>query len=496
MLVTKKSSILVLSCFIFSMAGPLTFWLSSRQAQDPKSVRSARPQSPQVGWPGFDWSGWNSTSTLSIQERMSLGERMLVTADDSADKQAGINAFRAGQYSEAKRLFADALRMRRNDPESLVYLNNAIAAIKGNPLKLAVSIPVGGNLNVAREILRGVAQAQDLINRNGGIGGRLVQIVIANDDNDPAIAKQIATALVQDSSILGVIGHNSSEASLMAAPIYQQAGMVMISPTSTANALSGFGSYIFRTTPSTRVTADTLADYVVNVARRTRVTVCAASKDKASKSFKEEFAWSLAQNGGKLTNVDCDFSAANFNPTQVPSQAISAGSDALLLAPSLYTLNQATDVIRANNGRLPLFGNQTTYVFDTLQRGQSEVNGMVLAVPWFPQETASNTFISESKRLWGAVGNWRTAMAFDAMQALAEGLKAGQSRDQLSRTLSSTNFSFKGATGIVEFLPSGDRSLRAALVQVRPGSNSGTGYDFKPLVAPTVSVQQESNPQN
>jgi branched-chain amino acid transport system substrate-binding protein len=491
MLVSRKNSILVLSCFIFSMAGPITFWLTNRNIQDPRSGQAPKSQAPQVNMPEFDFRGfWNSTPALSVQERMSLGERMLITADDNADKRAGIAAFKSGQYEQAKTSFTAALRTHRNDPESLVYLNNANAAVRGNPLKVAVSIPVGGNLNIAREILRGVAQAQEQINRNGGIGGRLLQVVIVNDDNDPTIAKQIAAELVRDTSILAVIGHNSSEASLMAAPVYQQAGVVMISPTSTANSLSGIGSHIFRTTPSTRVTADTLADYVVNVARRTRVTVCSASQDKASKSFKEEFAWSLAQNGGKLTNVECDFSAPNFNPSQMPTQAISGGSDALLLAPSLYTLNQATEVVRANNNRLPLFGNQTTYVFDTLQRGQAEVNGMVLAVPWYPQETPENPFIADSKRLWGAVGNWRTAMAFDAILAVVEGLKVGPSRDQLQKALASSDFSFKGATGVVEFLPSGDRSLRATLVQVRPGSNSGTGYDFMPLGVPNVSVQQ------
>jgi branched-chain amino acid transport system substrate-binding protein len=491
MLVSKKNSILILSCFIFSMAGPITFWLSYRHTQEPKSDQSPKSQAPQANQPRFDFREfWNSTPSLSVQERMSLGDRLLITADDNADKQAGIAAFRAGQYERAKNSFTAALQTYRNDPESLVYLNNTNAAIKGNPLKIAVSIPVGGSLNIAREILRGVAQAQEQINRNGGIGGRLLQIVIVNDDNDPAIAKQVAAELSRDASILAVVGHNSSEASFVAAPVYQQAGVVMISPTSTASNLSGIGNHIFRTTPSTRVTADTLADYMVNVARRTRVTVCSASKDKASKSFKEEFAWSLAQNGGKLTNVDCDFSSPNFNPGQVPSQAISDGSDALLLAPSLYTMNQATEVVRANNNRLPLFGNQTTYVFDTLQRGQAEVNGMVLAVPWYPLETPGNLFIADSKRLWGAVGNWRTAMAFDATVAIAEGLKAGSSRDKLQRALASPNFSFKGATGVVEFLPSGDRSLRAALVQVRPGKTSGTGYDFTPLMPPTASTQE------
>ncbi|NJQ97654.1 MAG: ABC transporter substrate-binding protein [Hydrococcus sp. CSU_1_8] len=111
---------------------------------------------------------------------------------------------------------------------------------------------MGSNLNVAKEILRGVAQAQHEINQKGGIGGKLVQVKIANDENSPEIAKQIAKELVRNKKIIAVIGHNSSDASLAAAPIYQEGELVAISPTSVARELSGIGNYIFRTTPSTR----------------------------------------------------------------------------------------------------------------------------------------------------------------------------------------------------------------------------------------------------
>lgn len=36
----------------------------------------------------------------------------------------------------------------------------------------------------------------------------------------------------------------------------------------------------------------------------------------------------------KIAPIECDFSAANFNGGNIPSQAISQGVDALLLAPS------------------------------------------------------------------------------------------------------------------------------------------------------------------
>jgi branched-chain amino acid transport system substrate-binding protein len=485
---TRRSSILLLSGVVFSLVGPLTFWLtSSRPEADAKVLIGTSPQASS-----------NQSSVFQdprdLQERFSRGERLLIPADNGSAKLAGIEFFRTNQFLQAQQSFQTALRNQRNDPEALIYLNNTLAELKGNPLQVAVSVPIGGNLNIAREILRGVAQAQADFNRNGGIGGRLLQVKIADDENAPEIAKKIATALTQDSNIIAIIGHNASEASLIAAPIYEQAGLVMISPTSTANGLSGIGTHIFRTTPSTRVTADALARYVVNVAQRRRIAICSASKDKASKSFKEDFAWSYAQYGGTMLNVGCDLSAADFNPALIPAQMTSSGADGLLLAPSLYTISQAVEIAQHNRGRLMLFGNQTMYGIETLQRGQANVNGMVLAVPWYPRALPGNSFLAESKKLWGAAVNWRTAMAFDATQAVLVGLRQGQSREKLFQALSNSEFAFNGATGRIQFLPSGDRSLQGTLVQVRPGNAAGVGYDFQYLATGAAAEPNPTSP--
>jgi branched-chain amino acid transport system substrate-binding protein len=216
----------------------------------------------------------------SVQERMSLGDRLLIPADVTPAKQAGIQAFTNQDYESATREFQTALNQRRNDPETLIYLNNARLG-SDRTLKIAVSIPIGSNLNVAQEMLRGVAQAQNEVNQLGGINGIGLQVKIINDENDPAIAKQVATELVNDSTILAVVGHNASNASLAAAPIYQQGQLVMITPTSFANSLSGFGSYIFRTVPTARFLADPLAHYAVKTARKSRIVICYDSPDRS-----------------------------------------------------------------------------------------------------------------------------------------------------------------------------------------------------------------------
>ncbi|HCF29032.1 MAG TPA: ABC transporter substrate-binding protein [Cyanobacteria bacterium UBA11049] len=471
MLQSKKNAVLILYLIALCLIGPLIFWLSYRGGN--LSPQSAQ-RSPNGGFFG-------SNRNPAIQKQLSSGGKVLVSADINPDKQAGVQAFAAGDYNTAVDKFTSSLQINRNDPETWIYLENSAAAAISNTIKIGVSVPIGGNLNVAREILRGVAQAQYEINHSGGIGGRLIQVEIANDDNDPTLAKQIAAEFVKDPSVLAVVGHNSSDASIAAAPVYQQGGLVMISPTSVARNLSGSGSYIFRTTPNTRAIADTLARYTVNSAHKTKIAICSDSQAEATQSFKEEFTWALFDYGGKVIDTACNFSAPNFNPIDIPSQAVSNGADAILLAPSVNRINQAVDVARANQRRLDLLGVHTMYTFQTLQQGLADMKGMVLSVAWHPSAIPGSSFPTNAKRFWGGAGSWRTAMAYDATGAIFAGLKPAPTRDKLQKALSNSGFSTKGATGVVQFLPSGDRNMKGILVRVEPGKNSGTGYDFVPF---------------
>jgi branched-chain amino acid transport system substrate-binding protein len=468
---SKKTFLLVAYVAILGSIGLAIFLLSNKNFKDPANLI-------------------NSISTEKIQKHMSEGEKILVTADNSPDKLAATKAFAEGDYNKAIELFNDSLQIKRNDPEAWIYLNNATAAIRGDTVVIATAVPIGRNLNVAKEILRGVAQAQHEINQKGGIDGKLVQVIIANDDNDPELAKSIAAEFVKNKKILAVIGHNASDTSIAAAPIYQEGELVAITPTSGAREISGIGSYIFRTTPAFRVTAEALANYAVESARKTKIAICADSTDRGSTSFKEEFTWTTLKAGGEITATKCDFSQADFNGTEIPSKAIGDGADALLLVPSVNKINQALEIIRVNKNRLVMFGNQSMYTFETLKEGQSDINGMVFSVAWHPSVNRNKIFMANAENLWGGAGSWRTATSYDATQAALLGLKTGLKRETLQKALSNSGFSFSGATGDISFLSSGDRKGSAILVKVQPGKKSGTGYDFVPLELTTLKNSQ------
>ncbi|CAN1213056.1 hypothetical protein TUMEXPCC7403_22825 [Tumidithrix helvetica PCC 7403] len=58
------------------------------------------------------------------------------------------------------------------------------------------------------------------------------------------------------------------------------------------------------------------------------------------------------------------------------------------------------------------------------------------------------------------------------------GLRQAGTREGLQKILASSSFSVDGATGKIQFQPSGDRLGAPLLVKIAQGNRSGTGFDF------------------
>lgn len=411
----------------------------------------------------------------SLKKSFSLGEHLLITPNTTDEKQEGINAFADRDYQSAIALFQVSLEQFPNDPETLIYLNNAQVATL-NPVKIAVVAPIGSDLNLAQEMLRGVAQAQDKFNSQGGN----LQVEIVNDANKTEIATQVANELVKDPSILGLVGHYSSDASLAAAPIYQQNGLVAISPISTSTSLADAGDYIFRTVPSDLLAGNSLAEYFLGNLSKQKAAVFYNSESNYSKSLKDAFSTSLLSNGGEIV-AEIDVGDSNFNADKAVQQAINQSAEALILLTNSTTLKQTFEIAKVNDHQLPLLAGDDIYIPETLESAEENVTDMVLAVPWHIEGNTNPDFIQAANNLWKGKVNWRTAMAYDATQSLIAGIKVNPSRQGIQQILSKPGFSVTGASGVVKFLPSGDRNQAVQLVQVEVDPDSEFGYSFVPV---------------
>jgi hypothetical protein len=82
----------------------------------------------------------------NLSLNISLGEEILIEQNIPI-KQEVEKAFSDKNYPKFKYLLGDYLKQNPNSPELRVYWNNAKAAIDSNknPIKIAVSIPIGTN---------------------------------------------------------------------------------------------------------------------------------------------------------------------------------------------------------------------------------------------------------------------------------------------------------------------------------------------------------------
>lgn len=486
-MVQKNETPALLFALLITLAltGGALWWLTRslnlggviRSESGVSSPLDLRPTSP----PTNVSAGFNSSPNPDAVARVSQGGRLLFPDRANPQKESAIAALNAGDYGRAIAELESSLQQQRNDPEALIYLNNARIGT-GASFSIAVPVPIGTDPNGSLEILRGVAQAQAEINKAGGIKGTPLRVYIANDDGDVEIAKQIAIALISDPSILGVVGHYASDVTLAAGRAYEDQGLVAISPVSSSVKLSNYGNYIFRTVPSDFVAGRALADYMLRNLQQQKAIVFYNSQSGYSQSLKSEFGSALSLGGGQVV-YEYDLSSPNFNAAESVSRARELGATVLALLPNTGQLDRALEVAKAGNSQFALLGGDDVYTPKTLEVGDQAVQGMVVAVPWHILAHINSPFVSASRQLWGGDVNWRTVTAYDATQTLIKALQQAPAptRENIQAAIRSGSFEATGATDTVRYLPSGDRNQTVQLVTVKPARGGAYRFNFVPI---------------
>lgn len=126
---------------------------------------------------------------------------------------------------------------------------------------------------VRRPEFTGAEQAVADINAKGGIKGNKLQIVKYDDACDPKQAVAVANKVVND-GIKYVIGHLCSSSTQPASDIYEDEGILMITPAATAPELTARGyKLILRTTGLDSDQGPTAAKYILDKVKPQRIAV-------------------------------------------------------------------------------------------------------------------------------------------------------------------------------------------------------------------------------
>ncbi|MDP8935652.1 MAG: ABC transporter substrate-binding protein, partial [Cyanobacteriota bacterium] len=458
---------------------------------------------------------------------VSSGEKLLVQTSALWSKQRGINEFADSNYPEALKLLKQSWREDRRDPETLIYINNALLkAINAEYYTIAIVVPIRRNqdgtilnANLAEELLRGIAQAQTEVNLGlikpddssnkdfpgqgflepKAIRKKGLRVIIADDGNIKSYAVQRANYLVAQPDILAVIGHYTSDMTVETVDIYNRNKMLAISPGSTTEELTRKPrKFFFRTAPTTSIEAEALVNQLLLVGEK-KVAVFYNPNSPFSASLWEEFKKQFEAKGGatfRLSNY-YDLSKNNFKAEAAIKEVEKAGKTALLVIPDgqvTNSLENAIEMIKANGDRNWILGPWTLYEPRTLEVAKElkSIEKLGISVFWHPLISFDKKFPQNAEKLWGGPVNTRSALTYDAARTLIKALEMQQkpTREGMQKTLADPNFKAQGATGIIEFdSKTGNRKNPPKRVaHIVPCSREQFGLTFVPSEFSTAAA--------
>ncbi|TXG93362.1 MAG: amino acid ABC transporter substrate-binding protein, partial [Rhodocyclaceae bacterium] len=126
----------------------------------------------------------------------------------------------------------------------------------------------------------GFQLAVEQVNAAGGVNGRRIEMLVKDDGQDPAKARQAAEALVA-AGVVAIIGPVTSA---MAEPVLAAAtanGTPVVSPTVTTSALTGKDDLFLRVTEDTRGYSDLAANHHFRKTGLRRVAMVFDTRNRA-----------------------------------------------------------------------------------------------------------------------------------------------------------------------------------------------------------------------
>ncbi|HET9943773.1 MAG TPA: ABC transporter substrate-binding protein, partial [Terriglobia bacterium] len=181
----------------------------------------------------------------------------------------------------------------------------------------------------------GIDIAVDEINAAGGILGKKVRVIVEDDQGRPEEAQIVVTKLITKDRVVAVLGEVASSRTLAAAPVAQQYGVPMISPSSTNVEVTRKGDYIFRVCFLDPFQGYVMAKFTTDTLKLTKVAILRDIENDYSVGLANAFAENFKKMGGTIVG-DESYSAGDtdFN-AQITS--IKAKSPQAIFVPGYYT---------------------------------------------------------------------------------------------------------------------------------------------------------------
>jgi branched-chain amino acid transport system substrate-binding protein len=272
----------------------------------------------------------------------------------------------------------------------------------------------------------GLAMAVEEINASGGVRGRRLRLLPLDDQGNVEDARAVAQRIVADPSVLAVIGHLQSSITIPTAAIYDRAGLVLLAPTSTDEALTTQGyTHVFRPTFTQDAVGRALARWAAERGLR-RVGIYYV-RDRYGRGMANAFEAQARELGLTISGRE-SYAAGEVVTTSTVAARLRAwsaiGIDGVLVAGELPSAATIVRGIRAADSTLLVLGGDAMSLPSMLATGAA-AEGALIAAVYHPAEprVAVTQFTDAYTRRHQRAPDAVAAVGYDAIRLLATAMR-------------------------------------------------------------------------
>jgi len=295
---------------------------------------------------------------------------------------------------------------------------------------------------------------------------------------DRSVEIEKAAEFVKIPNLIGVIGHDDSRSSLLAAPIYNQAEVVQIVPMGTSRKLKEAGLWTLMLAPDDRAEGRFLGLFVAENLKAQSATIF-FEDDEYGTGLKDGVVETLNQQNVRILDQIAFHALHGLSKQEAKDKyagivraSLEKGRpDVVIIA---GRTREAGQIARLFNLRAPgvpfVAGDGVEAGIDLSQNAEQATDYFYIATFWVP-DLADEKSIEFVKRFQASAGRkplTREAMKYDAAVLLATAaVECGLERKSILaylRELGVSRPAYRGVTGEITFLP--DRQVRMIMTRV------------------------------
>jgi branched-chain amino acid transport system substrate-binding protein len=330
----------------------------------------------------------------------------------------------------------------------------------GNELTIGVIFPLTGDAASYGEKGReAIDMAVSEVNAVGGCGGRKARVIFEDTRADPATGLSAIRKLINANRVPVVIGDIVSAVTLAAAPVAENNQVVLLSPTSSAPAITHAGEYIYRIWPSDLLEGKAIAELAIQ--DRFRKAAILFMNNDYGTSIAQIFKKTFEAGGGTVKTMEAyqadgtDFrSFLTKIQTEKPDVLYIAG----YFADTAIIIRQAKEL----GFSVQILG--TTAIEDNqfLKLAGEAAEGIIypLATGFDPSSSATQVqkFVKNFRSRYGHDPGWVEAQCYDAFLLVCHAV--AQIEGKITGTAMKRIFDsmgpYEGVAGVIKFDENGD----------------------------------------